>query len=143
MLCSMACTFCPKLFFACRECTLLQKLVRSQWLQQMQCLLPYVSNCISSARLPTASHNQTSQGCSEQNASEGQALPCTLIMSWKGVVSLLILSSVVMQQLHAASRSLRVYREACLKGQGFWDPFKPVKDEENKKALKLLPGVLK
>ncbi|KAL3137393.1 hypothetical protein ABBQ32_006916 [Trebouxia sp. C0010 RCD-2024] len=34
-------------------------------------------------------------------------------------------------------------REACLKGQGFWDPFKPVKDEENKKALKLLPGILK
>ena len=34
-------------------------------------------------------------------------------------------------------------REACYKGQGFWDPFKPVKDEENKKALKLLPGILK
>ena len=34
-------------------------------------------------------------------------------------------------------------REACYKGEGFWDPFKPVKDEENSKALKLLPGVLK
>lgn len=34
-------------------------------------------------------------------------------------------------------------REACLKGEGFWDPFKPVKDEENNKALKLLPGILK
>ncbi len=34
-------------------------------------------------------------------------------------------------------------REACYKGEGFWDPFKPVKDEENCKALKLLPGVLK
>lgn len=38
---------------------------------------------------------------------------------------------------------LSACREACLKGQGFWDPFKPVKDEENKKALKLLPGILK
>lgn len=38
---------------------------------------------------------------------------------------------------------LSACREACLKGQGFWDPFKPVKDEENKKALQLLPGILK
>ena len=36
-----------------------------------------------------------------------------------------------------------VCREACYKGEGFWDPFKPVKDEENTKALKLLPGILK
>ena len=43
----------------------------------------------------------------------------------------------------AQTYEVAMCREACYKGEGFWDPFKPVKDEENSKALKLLPGVLK
>ena len=60
------------------------------------------------------------------------------------------LSMPVFNHISGCCNSFRAYsrrfcacREACLKGQGFWDPFKPVKDEENKKAVKLLPGVLK
>ena len=51
-----------------------------------------------------------------------------------------IISIVLCLRRH---RPAALCREACLKGEGFWDPFKPVKDEENKKALKLLPGILK
>jgi hypothetical protein len=34
-------------------------------------------------------------------------------------------------------------RDACLRAEGFRDPFKVVKDEENEKALALLPSTLK
>lgn len=33
-------------------------------------------------------------------------------------------------------------REKCLRQEGFKDVFKRVKDEENAKALQLLPGIL-